>query len=189
MQPQMFTTLGEVVIHWSRIESGIDQEISTMRQYPIVRKLAGVVPHTFGKKLELWRRSVRTLYPTIEAYQSYADAFDEAAKKVAKFRNHLIHGTWTLSENDEGEFLVTNYRSVRGVARHDTLWVGQEVLDNLLHDVRNLSAWITGFTVTKMLHAHEGLLRAQPASSPDHPVHPSPATPETPQDQPPPSDD
>ncbi|HUE80017.1 MAG TPA: hypothetical protein VMN38_10350 [Sphingomicrobium sp.] len=184
MQPQMFTTLGEIVVHWSRIESALDQEISTMRRYALVRKLADVVPHTFSKKLELWRRSVRALYPSINTYQQYADAFVEAVKKVAKFRNHLIHGTWSLNENEKGEFLVMNYRSVRGEERHDTLWVGQEVLDNLLADVQNLSAVITGFVVTKMIHAHEGLLRAQSASSPDHQAQPNPATPEIPKPPP-----
>lgn len=75
-------------------------------------------------------------------------------------RNHLIHGLWTLSENENGEFLVENFRSVRGEERLDSMWVGQKELDALLHDVRNLSAWIVGFKVSKMLHASQGLLQA-----------------------------
>jgi hypothetical protein len=178
MNPQMFTTLGEAIIHWSRIESTLDDEISDMRKWGIVRKLAKVVPHSFSKKLELWRRSVRALYPTIEAYQQYADAFVEGAKKVAQIRNHFIHGTWTLSENEKGEYLVSNYRSVRGEERHDTFWVGQNDLDALLSDVKMLSSVIIGFKVSKMIHAHGGLLRATPSPSPDHQAHSSPATPE-----------
>ena len=184
MQPEMFSALGEAVIFWSRIESTIEQDLITMRQYPIARNLAKVVPHTFAKRLELWRRSVRALYSSIETYQKYADAFEVGVKKVAKIRNHMIHGTWSLEANEKGEFLVSNYRSVRGQERHDTLWVGQKNLDDLLTDVRNLDAWIVGFTVSKMLHAHHGLLRLGPSPSPDHPAPPNPASPEIP-DSPP----
>ena len=181
MNPQMFTTLGEAIIHWSRIESTIDEEIADMRKWGIVRRLSKVVPHTFSKKVELWRRSVRTLYPLIEAYQQTADGFDEAVTKVAKLRNHLIHGTWTLSENDRGEYLVSNYRSVRGEERHDTMWVGQEALDALLHDVKMLSGVILGFKTSKMLHGHQGLLQATSSPSPTHQAHSIAASPNTPQ--------
>ena len=149
-----------------------------MRQWPIVRGLSKTVPHTFSERLALWRRSVRTLYPEVELYQQQADAFVDGVGKVAKVRNHLIHGTWSLGENENGEFLVVNYRSVRGVDRIDSLWVGKEILDNLLADVRMLSGVIVGFTVTKMIHAHNGLLRATPAPSHDHDALPIAAKPE-----------
>lgn len=89
MKPQMFTTLGEAIIHWSRVETTLDDEIADMRKWGIVKRLAKVVPHTFGKKVELFRRSVRTLYPTIEAYQKYADAFVEAAEKSQRCETTL----------------------------------------------------------------------------------------------------
>lgn len=184
MQPEMFTALGEAVIHWSRIESTLDDEIEEMRKWGIVRKLAKHVPHTFSKKLELWRRSVRTLYRSIDEYQSYADEVELQIKKVAKIRNHLIHGLWTLAENENGEFLVSNYRSVGGIERHDTLWVGQKELDDLLHDVKVLSGALMGFKVTKMIHGGQGLLRATPPPSPDHQARSIPATDETPQPPP-----
>ena len=184
MQPEMFATIGEIVVHWSRVENALDDEITAMRRYPIVNRLADAPPHTFGKKLELWRRSVRTLYPKITEYQSYADGFNEAVKKVVKVRNHIIHGQWSLSENDDGEFLVMNYRTVKGIERTDTLWVGQKVLNDLLSDVEMLAGSIMGFTITKMVHAHEGLLQADPQPSSDHPAHPTPASPDTQQEPP-----
>jgi hypothetical protein len=187
MQPEMFTTLGEILIFWSRIEGTIDQNIVTMRQWPIVKKLASVLPHTFSKKLELWRRSVRTLYSGIIEYQEYADEFVEGAKTVSKVRNHIIHGTWSLDVNERDEFLVMNYRTVKGVERYETMWVGQRLLNDLLDDVKMLDSRIMGFVVTEIWHAHAGLLKTVPSSSPDHQAPQNPATPETPQDPPPPS--
>ena len=181
MQPEMFTTLGEIVIHWSRVESSIDQEIFTMRhQWEIVRKLTDVLPHAFSPKLKLWRDSVRTLYPTIEDYQLFADAFVERVKNAARIRNHLIHGMWSLPENEVGEFHIVSYHKGRVAA----LWVGQPLLDDLLEEVKNLVGLILGFTITKMMHAHTGQLAARPSSTPDHHTHPSPATPEKPQEPP-----
>lgn len=185
MQPEMFRTIGEIVVHWSRVENALESEITAMRRYPIVKKLAETMPHTFGKKFELWRRSVRTLYPKITEYQSFADGISDAVKIVVKFRNHIIHGQWTSNENEKGEFLVMNHRIVRGAERMDTLWVGQTVLDNLLCDVQTIAGGIAGFTISKMVHAHEGLLEAAPSPSIDHPGRPTPAIPEKQQEPPP----
>jgi hypothetical protein len=190
MQPEMFTTLGEILVFWSRIEGAIDQDTVTMRQWPIVAQLAAVLPHTFNKKLELWRRSVRTLYRSIDEYQLFADDFMDAVQKVSKVRNHIIHGTWGLDTNERGEFIVMNYRTVKGVERYENLWVGQQLLNDLLSDVKMLDGRIMGFIVTKMWHAHAGLLEARPSPSPDHQVQQqSPATHETPQEPPPSSEE
>lgn len=187
MQPEMFTALGEILIFWSRIESALDQDLRTMRQWPIVSDLADHVPHTFHKKLELWRRSVRTLYPKVFEYQEHADEFTRGAKMVAKVRNHIIHGTWGLNPNEKGQFNVSNYRTVKGEERYDQMWVGQDLLNGLLGDVKTLDGLIMGFIVTKMWHGHLGLLKADGAPSRDHRAHPTPATHETPQERPEPS--
>jgi hypothetical protein len=180
MDADIFNLVGQIVVHWSRIESQIDQDIYGLRQYPIVRALAEEIPHTFKKKLELWRRSIRTLYPKIKLYQDEADAFRDGVKKIAQYRNHIIHGTWTLSANSEGDFMVSNYREVRGQGRHDELWVGRKLLEALVRDVETLSDVIMSFNVSRMLHGHHGLLQADREPSPDHQAHSTPANPETP---------
>lgn len=164
MHSDMFKTIGEIVVFWSRIENSIESDARAMMRYPIVGKLGSAVPHPFKQRLDFWRRCVRTLYPSIETYQSYADGFIEAVEKVAKVRNHIIHGTWTIEPNEHGQYLVVNYRKVRGNEVTDTLLVSQPLLDDLLTDCRTLDAHITGFIVTKMVHAHHGILKLLPPS-------------------------
>ena len=86
-------------------------------------------------------------HPKILEYQDFADDFVKAVEKVAKVRNHIIHGSWSLGVNA------------------------------LLDDVKMLDGRIMSFVVTKMWHAHAGLLQAQPASPPHHQAHSTPATP------------
>jgi len=159
MPPEMFAALGEIIVLWSRIESSIDADISTMMQFPVVRKLAKKAPRTFTQKLDLWRRCVRTLYPKIDAYQSYADSFDEAARKVAKVRNHVIHGSWGLQADESGGFMVTNIVALQHVERSDVIVVSIGFLHVLLNDMRTLDNHIISFICSKMWHAHQGWLK------------------------------
>ena len=182
MDSQLFRTIGEIVVIWSRIENGIAQDTQDMMKYPVARKLSETIPHAFNKRLELWRRCVRTLYRSIDTYQSYADGFADAVRKIARMRNHIIHGTWAIEPNEQGEHMVMNYRP--NIDKTDSLWVSQKVLDDLLADVQMLDSVIMGFITTKMIHGHDGLLQLTPAPSLDHPAHPSPATFETPEPPP-----
>jgi hypothetical protein len=159
MQPEMFEALGQIVVLWSRIENAVVQDLHDMRKWPIAEDIAEEIPRTFDKKLELWRKSVRALYPKVVAYQGLANQFSSGAKDVAGIRNHLIHGTWALEADENEEFKVTNIRRVKGDDRIETLWVGTEKVQALLNDVLKLDSWIMGFIVTKMLHAHAGLLQ------------------------------
>ena len=61
MSPDLFALLGQVVVQWSRVETNIVYDTSVMMRYPIVQKLTSEAPCAFNKKLELWRRSVRTV--------------------------------------------------------------------------------------------------------------------------------
>lgn len=159
MPPEMFTMIGEIVVLWSRIESSIDSDISSMMQFAVVQKLAKKAPRTFTQRIELWRRSVRTLYPKIEAYQRNADAFETAVRQVAKLRNHLIHGSWALQPDDDDSFLVLNMVALRTVEQSDVIQVSIPFLQALLDDMRKLDNHIMSFICSKMWHAHQGWLK------------------------------
>jgi hypothetical protein len=184
MPEEMFTIIGEVVVLWSRVEAHIDQDITWMAQWPIVQALFTERPRGFAQKLDLWRKATRALYPTINVYQSYADEFKRAAKIVAKVRNHVIHGSWSLEPNDDGSFVVYNIKSHVLTAQIEPLEVSLGFLRCLINDVRNLDNYITGFVVSKMLHVHQGLLKADYGPSPEHqqsqPSLPKPSKPKRP---------
>jgi hypothetical protein len=167
MPPEMFTIIGEIVVLWSRVETSIEADTSIMMQYPNIRRLATTAPHGFAKKLELWRRCVRTLYPTVTLYQNHASAFAAAAKKVAKVRNHLIHGSWDLNPKEDGSFRVQSMRALYRIERLQELSFSVEFVTALLDDIRTLDSLITGFIATKMWHAHLGLLQTHREPSPN----------------------
>src|SRR5207248_1539974 len=89
MPPEMFTVLGEIVILWSRIETSIDTDLGTMKQWPVVKQMVPNRLRAFSKKLEFWRRAVRTLYPKVAVYQAHAAEFERVASMIAPLRNHL----------------------------------------------------------------------------------------------------
>lgn len=177
MPPEMFTIIGEIVGLWSRVETSIETDTSIMMQYPNIRQLATIAPHGFIKKLELWRRCVRTLYPTVALYQNHASAFAAAAKKVAKVRNHLIHGSWDLNPKEDGSFRVQSMRALYRVERLQELSFSVEFVTALLEDIRTLDSLITGFIATKMWHAHLGLLQTHREPSPNDPAPQAPPNP------------
>ena len=166
MPLEMFTVIGEIVILWSRIETSIDTDLETMKQWPVVAQMVPNGVRGFSKKLEHWRRAVKTLYPKVEVYQGHAAEFERAAKMVAKLRNHLIHGTWSMEATECGGFVVTNVRRDKGGDKFEQFEITMEVLLALLDDMRSLDNYIVGFIGSRMLHAHLGLLKADHEPSP-----------------------
>jgi hypothetical protein len=177
MPPEMFTVIGEIVVLWSRVETALESDTSIMMQYPVVRRLASEAPRGFKKKLELWRRAVRALYPSVTMYQEHASAFVEAARKVSKLRNHLIHGMWSLQPAETGGYPVTLMRALDRVEQMDTIEFSMGLVTALLEDIRTLDNHIATFIVSKMWHAHLGLLRADASPSPAPPTPPKPSKP------------
>ena len=178
--PEMLTMLGEIVVLWSRIESSIDQDTTDMMHWPIVAELVkkfrsdGKRPTAFSKKLVLWRRCVRTLYPKIGAYQGTASEFECAAKLVSALRNHIIHGSWSLKPTENGGFDVWSMRPIMHTAHMQKIEVTPKLLTALLNDMRNLDNFIISFIASKMFHAHIGLLKVDHGSSPEDQDHPNP---------------
>jgi hypothetical protein len=175
MPPEMFTVLGEIVVLWSRIETSLDNDIGIMMQGPIVCEGVKEHPRAFGKKLSLWRRSVRRLYPKIDYYQDQANEFERVARIVARYRNHVIHGSWSLQPKEDGAFTVTRYEHRVGgtIDGINKLEVDLGFLKALLDDMRKLDNQIMSLVVTKLMHAHLGLLKAERRPSPQHPNLPS----------------
>lgn len=181
MPPEMFTLIGEIVVLWSRVETSIDQDISWMTQWPVVANLIDPIagrPRAFKKRLELWRRATRALFPKIAVYQSYADEFKRAAGIVSKVRNHVIHGTWSLQPDEHGNFTVFSIRPKANAAPaaidFEQLEIGIGFLQALVNDIRNLDNYITSFIASKALHMGKGLLKADREPSPERHTRRSP---------------
>jgi hypothetical protein len=138
MPPEMFAILGELVVLWSRIEASIDQDTTDTMRRPIVREGVKERPRGFGKRLALWRRSVRRLYPKVPVYQDQATEFKRVAGIVSRFRNHVIHGSWRLQPTENGEFIVTSIKHDMEGADFHKFEVTLEFLRALLDDMRKL---------------------------------------------------
>lgn len=169
--------LAKIVVEWSRVESALAMDTSTMMRYVVVQELTTETPRNFKKRIELWKRSIDTLYRTVPQYRALAAEIRIKAKAAAKIRNHLMHRTWDLKGEDaDGCFTVSNIRGLHIIEQYDRLKVSKQLLQDLLNDVTALSDQIFGFMTTRMLHARFGLLQAVPAPSPEHPAHPNPPT-------------
>ncbi len=176
MSPELFAALGNLVVIWSRIETGLSMDISSMMQYPNIAALATEPPRSFKTKLMLWRRCVRKLYGSIEKYQTLASHIQAALKAAAKSRNHIIHGYWGLDPKDDGSFTVTNMHMLRYAEKIESAQIDLERINGVLSEINRLDGLIHGFIASKMWHSHLGLLQLTSGQSPDHQVPPNPTT-------------
>lgn len=174
MSAELFAAIGNLVVVWSRIETGLSMDISSMMQYPNIAALASEPPRSFKTKLALWRRCVRTLYGQIPKYQTLASHIQTSLKTAARARNHIIHGSWNLEPKEDGSFTVTNMHMLRFAEKMDRAQVDLARVSGLLREIERLDGIIHGFIASKMWHAHLGLLKLERAQSPDHPAHPNP---------------
>lgn len=173
MGTDLLAAIGELVVIWSRIETGLSMDISSMMQYPNIAALATEPPRSFKTKLTLWRRCVRVLYQDIEKYQALANRIQTDLKAAAKVRNHIIHGSWSLMPNDDGSFTTTNITMLRHAEKIARADVDLERIQGLLTEIYRLDGLIHGFIASKIWHAHLGLLKISHGKSPDSPAHPS----------------
>ena len=92
---------------WSGIalEDAIATDLDWMMQFPNAAALSKEHPRAFGKKLELWRRALDTIFALVPQYRDVAADVVRRAKEVARVRNVLVHGLWPLGDpSDEGRF-------------------------------------------------------------------------------------
>ena len=147
---------------------------------PQNKKLADTAPINFTKRIALWKRCIDGTFD-IPEYRNLAASIKMKAVKVAKIRNHLVHGFWALGGPDkDGAYTVINTLGLQYLEKYDTMKVDQSTLDGVLKDICELSDEIFGFITAKMLHAHRGLLKASVSPLPDHPAPQTPSTDGTP---------
>ena len=173
--------LAAIVIEWGGLESAITTDLESMRMWPVARALtdSDSLPGAFGGRLKLWRRSIAALYPSIKSYNDIAEEISVKARAVGVHRHRVIHGLWQQDEDDPKSFYVL---TALDRLRKDPAYFKADVeyLAALHTDIKNISAHIWGFVVSRQLHAVGGLLRLQPSPSGEHPALPTPPIPEKP---------
>jgi hypothetical protein len=173
--------LAAIVIEWGGLENAITADLESMRMWPVVRALtdSDALPGTFGGRLKLWRRSIAALYPSIKSYNDIAEEIATKARAVGIHRHRIIHGYWQPDEADPKSFnVLTALDRLR--KDPDYFRADVEYLAALHADIKNVSAHIWGFLVSRQLHVSGGLLRLQHAPSDEPPVLPAPRAPEKP---------
>lgn len=178
--PDLASAIAGVVIEWSAFEGALRADLGELMQFAIVRGLADQYPRAFKKRIELWKRSVHTLFPNVPCYLEVADEICSKGKIVAHHRNRLIHGHWLPPEGDGSEYRVMLVEGLDRIYRLDQLTADVGYVSAIRKDIKTLSDALVSFTTTRMLHGRLGLLRARPAPAPEHPAQNCPPTPEKP---------
>jgi len=163
VEPRFAAALASIVIEWSRVETSLVTDLEGLRQFPGVSDLSPEMPRSFDRRLKLWRKSVRHLFPTIESYQLVADNIRDRACDLAPKRNHLIHGLWDIEGvAQSGVWTVRSHKAAKGGGYHLLRSeVDADSLEGTAQAIVKLSGDILGFLASRMLHAHKGLLKAQ----------------------------
>ena len=160
ISPELSAALAEVVIEWSKFERGLQMDLTVLRRYPHIRGLAPEEPRSFNKVIELWRNSIRTLYPTVKLYNNLASDICSKGKMMSRHRNRVIHGIWLRCEPDEPyEYHVLATTGIDTVKTLESFYVDAEYLSAISADVKTISDKLYEFAVNRMLHAQQGLLK------------------------------
>lgn len=163
--------LAALIIEWSRVEQTLLTDLEALCYLPGMDKVVPQVPFQFDPMLKAWIKAVRHLFGSIEAYQIVAEHIYKSGGDLSPKRNHLIHGLWAIEGPDLNDvWTVRNMKRVKGggyqLHRSE---VDIERLTGTVAAVRKLSEDIIGFTTSRMLHMHKGLLKferrpSQPSS-------------------------
>lgn len=158
--PEFGLALAAIVIEWSRVEIGFDMDLNSLRQFPGIAELSPEMPRSFNKKVKLWRRSVKTIAPAIEAYQAYADHIRDSALKLALIRNLLVHGLWRIDGPEpDGKWPVQSQKQTADGFQLIKAAPNAADLEETLADIMKLAGDINGFHLSRMLHQQRGILK------------------------------
>jgi len=159
--------LAGVVIEWGRFEMTIWADTSTMMAYPNVRALADEAPRSFKQKINLWKRCIHTLYPTVSPYRKWATEICSKGKVIAQHRHRLIHGLWDVSPTTGGKvFRLVTYKGLDQIEAHEDLGFDVEYVAALHSDIQAVTSALVSLITNRMWHARLGLLKADPAPKP-----------------------
>lgn len=159
--------LAGIVIEWGRFEMTIWADTSTMMAYPNVHALAKEAPRTFRQKIDLWKRCVHTLYPTVSLYRKWASEICSKGKVVAQQRNRLIHGLWDVSPSSDGSvFRLVTCRGLDRIEAHEDLGFDVKYVAALHTDIQAVTSALVSLITNRMWHAQLGSLKACHAPKP-----------------------
>ncbi|WP_156462903.1 hypothetical protein [Methylobacterium sp. Leaf93] len=166
ISPELSSALAEVVIEWGKFERGLQMDLTVLRRYPHIKELTPEEPRSFNKVIELWRKSIRALYPTVVLYNNIASELCSKGKIMSQHRNRVIHGIWLRCDpEDTYEYHVLATTGIDTVKSADSFYVDPEYLKAISTDIKTISDKLYEFAVNRMLHAQQGLLKevASPA--------------------------
>jgi hypothetical protein len=174
--------LAQVIVEWSRLETAISADLDELMKFTVVASLAPEAPRAFNKKCELWKRAIDRLFGPVREYRAVAAAATRRAKQLAKVRNHIIHGRWTLNKEDPSPkvFEVKNPRWTRDGYNETKMAVTQEVLEEMNAQIMEVTGLIYGLIMSRMIHARQGWLTPVPAPSGEDRDRQTPPTDATP---------
>jgi hypothetical protein len=171
--------LAGILIEWGSFENTVFWDIEQLRQWPVVQALAPFVPNGFGRRINLWKRSIHALYAQVPEYLRKADDIAVNSDFISKLRNRMIHSHWMPKEGgNPDEFVLTPEKPPQRPV--PPLIVDTNYASLMHEDILTISNAFTSFIVNRMLHVHYGLIIRSPAPEPDNPAHQTPPIPEKP---------
>jgi hypothetical protein len=170
VQPSLAQAIGEIVAHWGSFENDVTHDIGSMMRFPIVRRLSSHHPRAFKKRIELWRRCVDALFPSVTVYRDYAERICSDAKQLSIVRNKLLHGIWTRDKEKDDRWIVfitdgLDETDINGV------YVDYEKTAEVLLSIIRVRTQFIEFTVNRHWHADLGLFYEVLGQEPGSPAH------------------
>lgn len=113
IDPDILLQVGRIVSYWGRIEHTLDSDIRAMWRAPACVSLREPMPNAFGRRLKLWNKLCRVVWPAGSARLAEADAVSVQLKRLAPIRQKIVHGYWSVPVH-EPQSVKINYRRERG---------------------------------------------------------------------------
>lgn len=164
---ELTSALESIVIEWGRFEMALVADTSTMMAYPAVRILAEKPPRTFVQRVELWKKCINALYPTIKIYKNWAAEICSKGKVICRHRNRLIHGLWDISKFKEtGMVRLVSYNGLEKIEKHEDLQINVQYLAAVHTDILAINGALAALITNRMVHASKGITTMSPTKAP-----------------------
>ena len=134
---EFYEAIGRNVVVWGRFEATMDDAILRIMHHRAALSAPQVVPTSFKKKIDLWKRLFKT-EPMVQGCREDALKMASDALTLFKRRNELIHASIDSFTDDAPAKALRFEHKQDGETYLHAFEVGTESLSKLLDDTRAL---------------------------------------------------
>jgi hypothetical protein len=151
IDPDILLQVGRIVSYWGRIDHTLDSNIRAMWHAPACASLRQPMPNAFGRRLQLWDKLCRLVWPTRSARLIEADAISAQLKRLAPIRQKIVHGYWSASVHTPRSVTISYRRERSGQLFYEEISINDDDLKVIADELKNSYLYLTHLSLILLI--------------------------------------